>query len=301
MTILDFKQGAQAQSAKASGAVIEVDERSFQKEVVERSQTTTVVIDFWAPWCGPCRTLGPMLEKLAGEAKGAWVLAKVNVDNNQRLAQAFGIQGIPAVKAVRDGRLVDEFTGALPESQIRAWLKRVVPTEVGPAAEAAEDLPALEASDPQAAIRHYEKTLKDNPEDDATRLALGRMAYLARDPQAAGILREIKAGSPSYQAAQAWLTLAELTSDLDESDAFELLGRVDSGPADLEARYQLAAHQIAGQRYADAIDQLLEIVARNRGFREDGARKILLAVFAALGDQEALAQAGRKRLANLLF
>ena len=129
--------------------IIDVTEETFQTEVLERSLTTPVVIDFWAPWCGPCRTLGPTLERLAAEAKGAWVLAKVNVDENPRLSQAFRIQSIPAVMAVHQGKVVEQFVGALPESQVRAWLKRFVPEQGGSLLEAAQ---ALEASDPEGAI-----------------------------------------------------------------------------------------------------------------------------------------------------
>jgi putative thioredoxin len=299
MTILNIKPGGQGSAgsqsgASAGGVVIDVDERSFQAEVVERSRSVPVVIDFWAPWCGPCRTLGPTLEKLAHEAKGAWVLAKVNVDNNPRLAQAFQVQGIPAVKAVRDGRL----TGAQPESQVRAWLQRFVPAA---GSQPSEDLGALEARDPRAAEQRYRQLLVEDSQNNDARLGLGRLLAQARNPEGAELLREIKIGTPQHAIAQAWLTLAALTSEIDESAAFDLLGRVDDDPADLEARYQLAAHQIAGRRYEDAIENLLAVVMRNRGFREDGARKVLLALFAALGDQNPLVVAGRRQLANLLF
>jgi putative thioredoxin len=146
-----MKQQGGAPAARAAGPVIEVNERTFDQEVIARSREAPVVVDFWAPWCGPCRTLGPTLERLAAEAKGAWVLAKVNVDENQRLAQAFRVQSIPAVVAVHQGKVVDQFVGALPESQVRAWLKRFVPEQGGSLLEAAQ---ALEASgQPAAASR----------------------------------------------------------------------------------------------------------------------------------------------------
>jgi putative thioredoxin len=302
MTILNIKPGGQGASApggpKGAGAVIDVDERSFQQEVVERSRSVPVVIDFWAPWCGPCRTLGPTLEKLAGESKGAWVLAKVNVDNNPRLAQAFGVQGIPAVKAVHDGKLVDEFTGALPESQVRTWLKRFVPDS---ASQQLEDLAALEAHEPLVAEQRYRQMLAKEPTNDDARLGLGRLLVQAGSPEGATLLGGIKLGSPQHAQAQAWLILAALFAEAEASEAFELLGRVDESPSDWDARYLLAAHQIKGGRHADAVDLLLKIVAANRAFRDDGARKALLALFTALGDQHPLVAPGRRQLANLLF
>jgi putative thioredoxin len=286
------------QPAAAKGAVIEVDERNFQQEVLERSRKVPVVVDFWAPWCGPCRTLGPILEKLATEAKGAWVLAKVNVDNNPNLSQAFGVQGIPAVKAVRDGQLIDEFTGALPESQVRTWLKRFVPAS---AEQAAEDLRALETSNPAVAEQRYRQLLEQDPKRDDVRVALGRVLFATANPESIEWLQSIALGSPAYQEAQAWLTLDEYRNSIGEEDAFDLLHQVDQNPGNLEARYQLAAHHVQGGSYEQAIEQLLAIVGRNRSFRDDAARKIMLAIFIALGNQSPISTAGRKQLANLLF
>jgi putative thioredoxin len=292
-------QDAPGAQQPAGARVIDVDEQSFQAEVVDRSHDAPVVIDFWAPWCGPCRTLGPVLEKLAGEARGAWVLAKINVDENPRLAQAFGVQGIPAVKAVHQGRLVAEFTGAQPESQVRTWLKRFVPERAEEAPP--EDLAALAERDPQAATQRYRAILAKTPDDAAAMLGLGRLLLAAGDGEGAALLKGVPVTAPQYQAAQGWLTLGKLVAEADREAAFELLARVDQDPADLEARYQLAAHQIGGQRNEDAIEHQLEIVARNRELREDGARKALLALFAALGDQHPLVASARRRLANLLF
>jgi putative thioredoxin len=288
-----------SQTAKAAGHVIDVDERTFRAEVLERSREVPVVVDFWAPWCGPCRVLGPVLEKLAGEAKGGFVLAKINVDNNQRLAQAFGVQGIPAVKAFRDGKVVDEFTGALPESQVRAWIGRLAPPAAPPADQLAQEAAALERSNPKQAEARYRQALALDEANAAALFGLGRLLVVAGDAAGAELLQKVQPG-PLFQRAQAWLALGQFVAEAEGSPS-ALLDRVEEEPGDLEARYQLAAHQVRGQRYADAAEQLLEIVGRNRAFREDEPRKKLLAVFAALGDDHPVTVAGRKQLANLLF
>jgi putative thioredoxin len=276
--------------------VFDVDERTFQNAVLERSRSAPVVVDFWAPWCGPCRVLGPTLERLASEAQGAFVLAKINVDENPRLAQAFRVQGIPAVKAFRDGRVVDEFTGALPETQVRAWLKRFVPAPGDQLVEAAR---ALEVSDPAEAAARYRVALGDDPNNEAAQLGLGRVLVAQGQPEGIATLRQIGAGSSVYPQAQGWLTLADFFAE-DGTGAAELKQHVETKPTDVEARYHLAASLARGRDYQGAVDQLLAIVERDRAFRDDGARKVLLALFAALGEDPIVAQ-GRRRLANLLY
>ncbi len=297
MTISNMRAGG-----SANGAVIDVNERTFRQEVLERSRDVPVVVDFWAPWCGPCRVLGPVLEKLATEAKGGWILAKLNVDENPRLAQMFQVQGIPAVKAFRDGRVVDEFTGALPESQVRAWIKRLGPAApAAPADRLADEAAAIEERDPLGAVARYESALKLDPAHAASLFGLGRLMVIAGDPAGAEWLKKVPADAPQRKQAQAWLALAEMFTGAEESNPAALRERIEHDPADVEARWQLAAHQIRGRRYADAIESLLAIVMRNRAFRSDGARKILLALFDALGDQHPLTVQGRRNLANLMF
>lgn len=267
--------------------VIDVSETTFQQEIIERSQRTPVIIDFWAPWCGPCRTLGPILEKLAAEAKGAWMLAKINVDENPRLSQAFRVQGIPAVIAVSKGQIVDQFSGAQPESQVREWLKGIVATAPQIIE---EDLDAMEQSNPQEAIARYRAAIAQKPEDGEPRIKLARMLLLAGD-LAADVLRGVPVASPHYSQAQAMLPLADFLA-------------LEAAAPDAHASdtaYRTAAQLARDGQYAPAIDALLDIVARDRAYGNDAARKALLGLFTLLGDQDEHVTSGRRRLANALF
>lgn len=281
----------QTPTTQRQPAVIEVDEASFEREVIIRSQDVPVVVDFWAPWCAPCRSLGPTLERLASEAKGAWVLAKVNVDENQRLAGMFRVQSIPAVKAVYNGKMVDEFVGALPEAQIRTWLQRFLPQQ-GEGGSLLDVAQALEETDPQEAAARYRLILGDDPQNAGAMFNLGRLLLLqgVAEVEAVETLRQVPVGTPFYTRAQALLPLTDFLVAADQ-------------PAEGESatRYKQAAALVRSGAYAGAMSELLAIVARDRGFRDDGARKALLGLFAALGDEDSLVRTYRGKLANTLF
>ena len=275
------------QAAQANLApIFDVNEASFDAAVLQRSRETPVVVDFWAAWCGPCRVLGPILERLASEAGGTWVLAKVDVDRNQRLASSFGVQGIPAVKAFRDGKLVEQFEGALPESQVRAWLGRVVPS---PADTLARQAAELEHDDSAAAAALYQQVLDLDPQHGAGLLGLGRVLASTGDPQAREVLQQIKRGTPEYPAAAALLELVDFFAAA-EADATGASGTA----------YRDAAHQARDGQWRGALEGLLGIVRTDRAFNNDAARRAMLAIFALLGD-DPLAGEYRRKLANALF
>ena len=267
--------------------IIDVNEAAFAQAVIEQSHKTPVVVDFWAPWCGPCRTLGPILERLANEADGAWILAKVNVDNNQRLSQSYGVQGIPAVKAFRNGSMCEQFTGAIPESQIRTWLKRIIPDASD---NVLATLKQLATTNPSAAMHQLTSFIADHPDNAEATLLYASLLVRASDHRADEYLRQIPSHSPHYQAALAWRTLAEgiQSSIVVQSDATAII-------------YADAMKAIQHNADADAIELLLKIVATNRMWENDLARKTVLALFTVLGETHPLVPAARRQLAALLF
>jgi putative thioredoxin len=300
-----FQMGSDPVPAQGREAVIDVTMQSFGRDVVEASRETVVLVDFWAPWCGPCKQLTPVLEKVVRAAGGRVVLAKMNIDEHPQVAGQLGIQSIPAVVAFKDGRPVDAFMGALPEGQVKQFVEKVA-GPVGPSA--AEQLlevadTALAAEDFEGAGQAYSGVLATEPENvkaigGLTRALVG-LGDLERAREALALALPASVNDPAIAGARAQLELAEQAADLGDVGEFER--RLAADPADHAARFELAlALNARGERKA-AAEQLVEIVGRDRTWDDDGARKQLLQFFDAWGGADPATLHGRRRLSAVLF
>jgi putative thioredoxin len=278
----------------------EVTSAEFHQVVIEGSRQAPVLVDFWAPWCGPCRALTPVLERLAEEYKGKFVLAKVNSDENLELARDYGIRSIPNIKAFVDGQVVDEFLGALPESAVREFIDRLLPA---PGELMRRDAAAQAAAgDPQRALALLSTAAELEPSNDAVHLdrieILLELGRIADAREAASRLSPLASQEARAGRVLARLQLAD--ADAEQSDPAALEARVLSNPDDLETRLRLARLYASQRRYEPALEQLLEITRRDRGFGDDAGRKTMLAIFDLLQGQNELVSRYRKLLASAL-
>jgi putative thioredoxin len=275
---------------------------TFEKDVITASTLAPVLVDFWAPWCGPCKTLGPMLEKLEAEYQGKWRLVKVNVDENQELAAHFQVRSIPHVVAFADGRPVDQFIGVLPEGQLREFLDRLVPA--GADAARAEAAAAIAEGRRDDAYDALKAALAYDPGFDDARLDLIELLLEDNRIDEAQVEHDLLSPKttqgidPRYNAIKTRLDAVDAAADLPPTDALET--RVAADPNDLDARFDLASAFIARRKYADALEHLLAIVQRDRTFRDDIGRKTMLSVFDLAAHQPDLVSQYRRKLSALL-
>ena len=288
-----------------TGLIKDATEASFMADVIEASQTVPVIVDFWATWCGPCKTLGPMLEAAVTAAKGKVRMVKIDVDQNQRIAAQLRIQSIPTVYAFWQGQPVDGFQGAVPASELKAFIDRVSALGgdggLADALQAAEDMlaegAAVDAAETFAAI------LGEEPDNAAAYAGLVR-AHLALGnlDQAEGFLAAAPAAiakSKDLDAARAQLELARQAANA--GPEAELRAAVDADPNDHQARFDLAAALLAADKPAEAVDELLELFRRDREWNDSAAKTQLFTIFDALKPQDPIVLAGRRRLSSMIF
>ena len=283
-----------------SSHAIDVSENNFMQEVIEASRRVPVLVDFWAPWCGPCRSLGPILEKLAAEYQGRFRLAKINSDENQALASQFGVRGIPAVKAVVNGELVNEFTGALPESAVREFIDALLPSPAEPLR--LEALAARARGEADATRKLLLQAIHLDPRHEQARLDLVDVLLDAGDLAEARRLLDAFAeqGKDRTRIDSLAARLALAQDGAGAADEGALRARIGADGDDLAARLDLAKLLAAQQDYRGALEELLEIVRRDRAFQDDIGRKTLLQIFSLLGSDSDLVREFRGKLSSLI-
>ncbi|MGV8997671.1 MAG: thioredoxin [Parvibaculaceae bacterium] len=292
-------------AADAAGLIIETTTQDFTRDVLDASSTVPVIVDFWAPWCGPCKQLTPIIEKVVLAAKGAVRLVKMNIDDHPEVAQQLRVQSIPAVFAFKNGQPVDGFMGALPESQVRAFVEKLAggigPT---PAEEMIETARAAEAENdlPQAA-QAFGGAIQIEPGNPAAVAGLTRCYTQSGDferaHQTLGLVRPDAKNNAEIKAAEAALSLAEKSASL--GDTSEFLARIEKNPKDHDARFNLALVLNAQGDREGAVDQLLISFEYDRNWNEQAARKQLVEFFDAFGPKDEVTLWGRRRLSSIMF
>lgn len=281
--------------------VTAVTAESFHRIVIEGSHERLVLVDFWADWCAPCRMLMPMLASLANDYDGKLLVAKVNTEEEQALAAEYGIRSLPTVQLFKDGQPVDQFMGALPEPQVREFLERHLPRESNLFLTRAREL--LRAGNLEGAADLIARAREADPENDRVRLAEAGIEAATGNTQGAQAIldslpREL-AEDPEVTTLKGQVLFATLKNE--SPPEVELIARLENDPKDSDARHRLAAHWVVRGNFEGALDQLLELMKRDRAFDDDAGRKGMLMVFAMLGDERELVTRYRNRMLNALY
>jgi putative thioredoxin len=299
-----LNQGQAAPPEPGGDLVSDTTTKTFMKDVIEESRKRPVLVDFWAPWCGPCKTLGPVLEKAVRAAKGKVKLVKMNIDEHPQISSQLGIQSIPTVFAFVNGQPVDGFMGALPDGQVTAFIERLTgKVEGGPADSLKLAEEARAAGDAAKAAELFAQVLAEEPENVRALSGLARSHLDAGNPAAArqtlGLIPKNKENDAAVAAVRAALDLSERAAAV--GDLSELETKVAANALDYQARFDLAVALNANGKREAALDHLLEIVRRSRTWNDDAARKQLVQFFEAWGPTDELTIEGRRRLSSLLF
>ena len=303
--VLGFGKSGDAAQPAGGEVVKNATTATFTKDVIEASRQVPVLVDFWAPWCGPCKQLTPIIEKIVRAQNGKVRMVKINVDENQTIASQLRVQSLPTVYAFRDGRPLDGFMGAQPESAVKAFVDRLLgeeaATDAAAAIEAADK--ALEAGDLQGAAEVYAAVLQEDPQNVAALAGLAR-CYLksgdvARAEQTIALVPPDKREAAAVASVRAALDLAKMAAKA--GDTSKLEAKVKAEPANHQARIDYAMALAAGGKKEQAVDQLLDSIRRDRKWNEEAARKQLVQLFDAWGPKDPATLEGRRKLSSILF
>ncbi|MEJ2613996.1 MAG: thioredoxin [Ignavibacteriaceae bacterium] len=265
--------------------------QDFQKDVIERSKNIPVLVDFWAEWCGPCKMLGPILEKLAEKNKDKWALAKLDTDNNQEIAMEYGIRGIPNVKLFVNGKVADEFTGALPENMVEKWLKKAIPSKNQEQLESAKILFAEHRNDDAKKV--LQNFLTVEPENEEAKLLLGKILVFEDSEKALKLVQNVDGSAENYEQVESIQTIAELLKRLNSKEFFP--------EAPIKNDYVSAIQNLKAKDFDSALEKFIEVIREDRTYDNDGARKACIAIFKYLGEENEITLKHRKDFGRALY